>query len=154
MYTFEDKTSEDKFRELIQQYKEFKEDDTSSLKATELCTNAWHLIDWVYNEFPEIHKNESLGDFRETLYPICESLKIIHDIANGSKHSKVSRPKAAIKKTDKHIGPFSNVFSRVFDQTYLEIEMEDGTKLYFIDIIESVMNFWKEYFKNKLEIEE
>jgi len=152
MYTFEDKTSEDKLKDLICQYKEFEKDDTSSVKAIELCTNAWHLTDWVYEQFKTIHLMNSLGDFRETLYIDCESLKIMHDIANGAKHSKVSRPKASIKKTKKHIGAFSSVFSRAFDTTSLEIEMEDGTTLYFVDEIEIVINFWKSYFKNKLNI--
>ena len=153
MYTFEDKTSKDKFKELIHQYEEFRDDDTSSVKATELCTNAWHLIDWIFNEFKEIHQKENIGDFRETLYPDCESLKIMHDIANGTKHSKVSRPKASIKETKKHIGAFSREFSREFEQTNLLIEMENGEVLYFVDEIEKVMEFWKDYFKSKLNIE-
>ncbi len=74
MYTFEDKTSQDKFQELIQQYEEFKKDDTSSTKALELSTNAWHIIDWVFNEFQEIHQTNTIGDFRETVYQECESL--------------------------------------------------------------------------------
>ncbi|MDI1304656.1 MAG: hypothetical protein PSX42_07420 [bacterium] len=152
MYTFEDKNSEAKFKDLLDQYSEFKKDNTSSVKATEVCTNAWHIIDWIYNEFPNIHSMSSIGNFRDSLYPHCQSLKIMHDIANGSKHSKVSRPKASIKKTNKHFGPFSNVFSREFDQTHLEIEMEDETTLYFVDEIELVIIFWKDYFKNTLNI--
>ncbi|MGA9638575.1 MAG: hypothetical protein WBQ70_08760 [Flavobacterium sp.] len=153
MYTFEDKTSEDRLKDLLLQYEEFEKDDTSSVKATELCTNAWHLVDWVFEEFKGVHLMSSIGDFRATLYPECESLKIMHDIANGSKHSKVSRPKASIKTTLKHEGPFSNIFSREFDQTSLEIEMEDGTILYFVDEIEIVIKFWKDYFKNRLNIQ-
>lgn len=153
MYTFEDKTSKDRLKDLLLQYEEFKKDDTSSVKATELCTNAWHLVDWVFEEYKDVHLMASIGDFRETLYPECGSLKIMHDIANGSKHSKVSRPKASIKTTLKHEGPFSNVFSREFDQTSLEIEMEDGTILYFVDEIEIVIKFWKDHFKNRLDFE-
>lgn len=95
----------------------------------------------------------SIGDFRETLYPECRALKIMHDIANGSKHSKVSRTKASIMTTLRYKGPFSIVFSREFDQTSLEIEMEDGTILYFVDEIEIVIKFWKDHFKNRLDIE-
>ncbi len=152
MYTFEEKTSEDKFKDLIYQYDEFKNDNTSSVKATELCTNAWHLVDWVFNEFKEIHQTEQIGDFRETLYPECQSLKIMHDIANGSKHSTVSRPKASIKKTEKHLGQYSSQYSSDYNITILKIEMENGETLYFIDEIELVINFWKNYFKNKLKI--
>jgi hypothetical protein len=31
--------------------------------------------------------------------------------------------------------------------------MEDGTILYFVDEIEIVIKFWKDYFKNRLKIE-
>jgi hypothetical protein len=151
MYSFENKTSVDKLKELLSQYEEFKKDNTSSVKATELSTNAWHLTDWVYEEFKDAQSWTSLGNFREILYPDCPSLKIMHDITNGSKHSKVSRPKAAIKETRKKPGPFSAVFSRQFKQTTLEIELEDGSVLYFIDEIETVLEFWKEYFKTTLD---
>ncbi len=151
MYTFEDKKSEDILKELIQRYEDFKEDDASSQKAVELAIYSWHLIDWVFNEFKEIHHKNTIGDFRDALYPECESLKIMHDIANGAKHSRVSRPKASIKKTKKHIGAFSSVFSREFDQTHLLIEIDNGKTLYFVDEIDLVINFWKNYFKNELK---
>lgn len=48
MYTFEDKNSKDTLKDLLLQYEEFKKDDTSSVKPTELCTNTWHLIDWGF----------------------------------------------------------------------------------------------------------
>lgn len=149
-YTFENKTSQGKFNELLHQYNEFLNDETNSSKAEELCKNAWHLVDWVFEEFQNIHLTRSIGDFRDTLYPQCESLKIIHDIANGSKHNKVSRPKASIRSTNKHLGPFSNIFSREFDQTCLEIIMEDGTILLFEDEIGKVVEFWKNYFERNL----
>lgn len=48
MYTFEDKKSKDRLKDLLLQYEEFKKDDTSSVKATELFTNTWHLVDWGF----------------------------------------------------------------------------------------------------------
>jgi len=137
---------------LLKQYEDFKVAVTSTTKALALSTDAWHLIDWVFNEFKAIHLMSDLGVFRETLYPQCTSLKIMHDIANGAKHSKISKPKASIKETRKHIGPFSSVFSREFDQTSLEIELEDGTILHFVDEIEAVINFWIDYFRNNLKV--
>ncbi|MBC8052029.1 MAG: hypothetical protein H7Y13_03095 [Sphingobacteriaceae bacterium] len=152
MYSFDTRTSEDKLKELLNQYEDFKQNNTSSAKAAELSTNAWHLTDWVFEEFKVVHLMLTLGDFRETLYPECPSLKIMHDIANGSKHSKVSRPKALIKETKRRIGPFSSVFSRAFSQTTLQIEMADGCILYFLDEIENVISFWKSYFESQLKI--
>lgn len=153
MHSFGTHTSKEKLEQLLEQYEDFKSDDTSIRKANDLSINSWHIIDWIFEEFKNIHLTSSIGDFRATLYPLCQSLKIMHDIANSAKHSELTRPKAAIKEIRKHLGPFSSVFSREFDQTILEIEMLDGSVIYFVDEIEKVIEFWKDYFKTKLNIE-
>lgn len=152
MYSFNTRTSADKLTELLQQYEEFKADNTYSSKAVELSTNSWHLTDWVFEEYKAIHHQDTIGDFRETLYPICPSLNIMHDIANGSKHSKVSRPKATIKETRKHDGEYSQEYSSEFNITTLLIEMQDESILYFVDEINAVINFWMDYFQKELGI--
>ncbi len=142
-----------KFSQLINQWEGFKKNPTSIELALDLSSNAWHLTDWVGKEFFGATGRQALGDFREKLYPHCESLRIMHDIANYSKHAELSRPKAQLKEVKKHIGPYSRVFARQFNQTYLKIEMLDGTVLHFEDEIEKVINFWIDYFKNQLGIE-
>lgn len=153
MYSFETRTAADKLTEFLSQYEAFKGDNSSSsAKAIELSTNSWHLTDWVFEEFKAIHQQTTIGVFRETLYPLCPSLKIMHDIANGSKHSKVSRPKATIKETRKYDGEFSQEFSSEHNISALVIEMENGSVLYFMAEIKAVISFWTDYFENELGI--
>ncbi|MBE8724681.1 hypothetical protein [Flavobacterium hungaricum] len=158
-YNFDQDTPEKTLKELIAQYDDFLNDYASSTKAKNLAEKSWHLIDWVFNHFSTIHNldlqnRHSIGVFRETLYPLCNSLKIMHDIANSSKHSKVDNPKGGMQEARLHIGDFhtSDWCKEDFNVSRLEIILEDGTKLYFEDEIKKVVDFWKSYFVNQLNI--
>jgi len=142
-------SANDKYEEFLQDYKEYINDDLSVQKAIRLASSAWHLVDWTFEEYKTTHNFEDVGSFRESLYPNCESLKVMHDLTNASKHKILTRPKGNLKNTKKHKGDFSSDFSSDFDISYLQIEKNDGTKLSFTDEIENVKEFWVEYFKDK-----
>lgn len=139
-------SAEDKYASFLQDYEEYIDDDLSIVKAQRAATSAWHLVDWVFENHRTTHHFIDLGHFRESLYPSCESLKIMHDIANAAKHLIVSRQKGDIKNTREHSGVFSSDFSDAFDISYLEIEKNDGTKLSFRREIKKVKEFWDLYF--------
>lgn len=146
-YNFGTKTAKQKFDELLKEFDEFIKDETNTSKAINIATNSWHLIDWIFEENKDLYKN--IYEIRESLYPKCDSLKIMHDIANGSKHNNVSRPKARIKNTDLYKGDYSSNYSRKhYNISKLVIEIETGEILDFYTEIEKVINFWREYFKN------
>ncbi|MDP5198886.1 hypothetical protein [Flavobacterium sp. DG2-3] len=144
-----------KLEELIFEYHDFRKDNLTEYKANNLCTNAWHIIDWVFVEFENIHGYDKIGDLRSSLYPRCHSLKIMHDIANASKHKNLDRPKAFIRTTSIHEGDFckEDFSSDDFDVSRLEIVLEDETTLDFNEEIQNVIEFWKSYFSNDLQIE-
>ncbi|KIQ14654.1 hypothetical protein RT99_22740 [Flavobacterium sp. MEB061] len=144
-----------KLKELILEYEDFLKDDLIEYKANNLCTNAWHIFDWILVEFRNIHGYYNIGDLRNSLYPRCNSLKIMHDIANASKHNNLDRPKASIRTTNMHEGDFckADFSSDDFDVSRLEIELEDGMILNFNEEIKNVIEFWKSYFNNDLEID-
>ena len=146
-YNFGTKTAKEKFDDLLKEFDEFIKDETNISKATNIATNSWHLIDWIFEENKDEYKN--IGEIREDLYPKCDSLKLMHDIANGSKHNNVSRPKAKIKKTNLQRGDYSNDYCRKdFYVSKLVIELDSEEILDFYTEIEKVINFWKKYFKN------
>ena len=144
-------TANDKYEEFLQDYAEYINDDLSVKMAKRLASSSWHLVDWTFEEYKTVHNFTDIGSFRESLYPNCESLKIMHDITNASKHMLLSRPKADLKNTKEHQGDFcsKDFSSEDFDVSYLEIEKNDGTKLSFRKEIEKVKEFWFEYFKDK-----
>lgn len=139
-------TAKDKYNTFLLEYEDYKKDNTSINKAISLSITAWHLIDWAFLDYKTFHKSNSLGAFREKLYPKCPSLKIMHDLANASKHKELTRSKAELKNTEKHKGIFSSIFNKKFDTTYLLIELRDGNKLRFNEEIDKVKVFWDSYF--------
>jgi hypothetical protein len=143
-------TANDKYKEFLQDYDEYINDDLSVKKAKRLASSSWHLVDWTFEEHKTVHNFTDIGSFRESLYPNCESLKIMHDLTNASKHKILSRPKGDLKNTKEHQGDFcsEDFSSEDFDVSYLEIEKNDGTKLSFKSEIEIVKDFWIEYFKD------
>jgi len=144
-------TAMDKYDEFLNDYFNYKTENTSVRWAKTVAISAWHLIDWVFNEYKTIHGCLGIGDFRNELFRQCESLKIMHDIANATKHQNLTKPKAKIRNTKKHLGAYSSDYSSDYDITYLEIEMNDGKKSSFEEHIDMVKEFWGNYF-GKLNI--
>lgn len=140
-------TAEDKYASFLVEYDEYIKDDLSTDKAQRVATSAWHLVDWIFENHQTIHKFNDLGLFRESLYPNCESLKIMHDLATATKHLIVNRQKGDIKDTRKHSGIFDKIFDFTFDTSRLVIEKNDGIKLSFRREINKVKDFWDNYFR-------
>ena len=152
MKIFNLQCSTDKFKLLVKQHQQFDESPTCSIRALAFCETAWSLTDWIYSEFIDNLHQLTLGEFRAILYIKCPHLTIIHDLANASKHKIITRPKGNIKSADKVDGPFTNVFSSAFQQTILLIELENGSTIKVTDLVNGVLSFWLNYFKNDLKV--
>jgi len=152
--SFDIKTSEDFFKKLQEDYKEFCIDKTSSRVALNCAMTAWHLTEWIYNEYNSqlISNYSTLTAFQIDIKRQCPSLQIMHDIANGTKHYLLTRHRPIIKDTTLHQGAFSSDFSRDFDISTLDIELNDGTKIYFEDEIETSINFWIQYLNSTFNL--
>ena len=144
-YNFGTNKSKQKFEDILNEYEDYKFDQTNILKACNLSSNLWHLSDWTFKEQSNFN---NLGNFRDHLYSQCDSLKIFHDIANANKHKDVTRPKASIKNTSKHSSHYSsNHYSRDhYNVSKLIIELEGGEILDLYKEIEKVVNYWRKYF--------
>ena len=152
--SFNIKTTEDFFKKLIEEFNEFQTDRTSTRVALNCAMTAWHLTDWVYNEFNGqlISQFRTLASYQQELKQQCPSLQIMHDLTNGTKHYFLTRHRPVIKETKLHKGSFSSDFSRDFDISTLDIELNDGTKIYFEDEIENAISFWKNYLQSTFSI--
>jgi hypothetical protein len=152
--SFDIKQSKDFFHKLVQDFAEYSIDKTSSRVALNLAMTGWHLTEWIYNEFNPILRPrfQTLGIFQNNIKQQCQSLQIMHDLANGTKHYLLTRHTTVIKESNLHRGAFSNAFSRAFDISTLRISLKDGTVLYFEDEITKVIDFWREYFNRELNI--
>jgi hypothetical protein len=135
--------SKDRLKQLIDHYEKLKQDTLNVSLAESVCSYAWHLIDWVYEEEQEEGNSLSKESFREQIYDECPEMKILHDLVNTSKHKKISRPKVQIVKINIHGGAYSSAFSKAYDVSRLEIHFSDGSKIDLDDLIQKAIEFWK-----------
>jgi hypothetical protein len=152
--SFEIKTSEAFFKKLQEDYKEFCIDKTSSRVALNCAMTAWHLTEWIFKEYYSqlISAYSTLLAFQIDIKRQCPSLQIMHDLTNGTKHYILTSHKPIIKDTTLHEGAFSSGFSRAFDISTLDIELNDGTKIYFEDEIEASIKFWIHYLNSTFNL--
>ena len=153
-FGFEIKTTLDFYKKLLEDYNEFCNDKTSSRVALNCVMTAWHLTEWSYNEF--FHQLfphfSTLASYQKEIKKECPSLQIMHDLANGTKHYRLTRHIPIIKETILHKGIFSSDFSRDFDVSTLDIELKDGKRIYFEDELSTTINFWNKYLQTNFNI--
>lgn len=152
--SFDIKNTEDFFRKLCEEYEEFERNKTSSRIALNCAMTAWHLTDWIYNEYGnQLKVNfKSIHEFRNDLKVKCSSLQVMQDLTNGTKHHTITMYISKVKDTNLHKGDYSSDYSRDFNISTLDIKLIDGTSVYFEDEIENVMNFWRGYLNTKLNL--
>ena len=133
-----------KFWELTQiTVNEYLSDDLNESKAIEAATKLWHMCDWYFREFGNKHGYTQLSQLQGDFGAACASLKVMRDVANGSKHAGIDRGKPIIQRASKHNGDFNADFSRDFNVSVLEVKMSDGTIRYFDDCVKEALDYWK-----------
>ncbi len=154
--SFDIKDTESFFKKLLEEYKEFKKDVLSSRIALNCAMTSWHLIEWVYIEFHSILSPTypTLTLFTLAIKAQCPSLQIMHDLSNGTKHHTLKNHRPIIKDTKLHEGTFDQSFDRSFDTSSLDIELNDGTQLYFEDEIQKMVAFWTHYLRVNFNIQD
>ena len=152
--SFDIRTPVDFFQKLKEDYSEFTKDKTSSKLASDCAVKAWHLAEWIYKEYNASLCTQfpSFFSYQQNIKLKCPSLQYMQDISNGTKHFTITKYSPSVKNTELHKGAFSNAFSRAFDISVLVIELSNGTKLYFEDEIEKVIDYWESYFPTELGI--
>lgn len=149
---FQIQTSEDLFNKLLEDYDEFKLNYLSSRIALNCAFTSWHLAEWIYYENIDSLKTKysNLNAYTYVKKQICPSLQIMHDLANGTKHYSLTKHVPKVIDSNIHHGTFNNEdFNEDFNNSYLFVLFEDGSKYNFLNELEKVVNFWEEYFKKK-----
>ena len=134
--------SNDRLLQLKNNFELLKQDELNISLAEQTCSDAWHLIDWVYEEKKQSDSALTKEQFRKTVYEQCQEMKILHDLVNSFKHKNLSRQKVKIIETRIHGGAFSNGFSKGFDVSRLEVHFEDKSKIDVDDLVEIAIKYW------------
>jgi len=136
--------SKDRLQQLEENFEKLRQYPLNVSLAEQTCSDAWHLIDWVFSEQKSLKPTLSKEKFRTKIYEECPEMKVLHDLVNGFKHKELSRPKVKIIETKKHGGAYSNVYSKAYDVSRLEVHFEDQTKIDVDDLVRIAIDYWKQ----------
>ena len=89
--SFDIRNSEDFFRKLNEDYKDYKNNPNSARLALNCAMTSWHLSEWIYHEFEMNKSYKKVKLYQAHVKKLCPSLQIMHDISNGSKHYNYER---------------------------------------------------------------
>jgi hypothetical protein len=143
--SFEIKSPKDLYLKLVREHKRILEDLWSSDHAINFSITAHHLYDdWLEKELTTADYNKLTHKINTTLRV---EMEIIRDICDGSKHLVINKP-PHLQVNDSAIskGSFSKEFSRAFDIGGLTLTLHDGTRMYFDNVADKVIDFWGFYF--------
>ncbi|MCB4809337.1 hypothetical protein LG651_13855 [Tamlana sp. 62-3] len=135
--------SKDRLNQLKENFKSLQKDSLNISLAEKTCSDAWHLIDWVYEEKKIEDSSLTKQNFRIFVYNNCNQMKILHDLVNSFKHKKLTSPKVHIKKTITKQGDFSGIFSNDFNISRLEIYYGNQSKISVNELIKTTIGFWE-----------
>lgn len=143
--SFEIRTAKELYLKLTREHERIMEDLWSSDHAINFSITAHHLYkDWLKREISKIDYLK-LEEKVATILAIESG--IIRDVCDGSKHLHIDRPPhIEVSDSGMILGEFSKEFSRAFDIGGLFLILHDGSKVYFDNVADKVLSFWKEYF--------
>ena len=124
----------------------FKKDDLNEDLARDCAIKAWHLCEHVFDEHAVSLPFAGLSDFQGHVRGACPELAHLEVICNASKHGESLRNKGRVREARHHRGAFSRGFSRDFDVSRLEVELTDGTRVDFEDVIDRAVAYWFQFF--------
>ena len=132
-------SSADFLGELRETVSDLNKDPTNPRLAMYAAIVAWSMCDWVEIELPQPVQHSQIKEQ-------CPALRHLRELAIVFKHRKPKRlvTLAAAVKT----GAFGRGFSRAFDIARLELVLEDGSKLWFEDVIQEALDFWDNFFRD------
>ena len=90
-----------------------------------------------------------LGKLQEDVRNKCPEIEYLQNMADSLKHRNITSYTPSLVGAYKHRGEFSSRdFSRDFDISGLMLKLQDGSELWFEDVIEAALSFWDGYFKD------
>ena len=140
--TFGLSSSRDFLEELRETISDLKNNPVNPRLARYAAIVAWSMCDWVAKELKEPVQHDQIKEQ-------CPALGYLQELANIVKHRELRPSNSPILNAADRTGAFSCGFSRDFDIVRLELTLEDGTTLWFEEIIQQALEFWEQYFEDK-----
>jgi hypothetical protein len=144
--SFEIKNAQHLYLKLLREHERLLADLHSSDHAINFSITAHHLYkDWLKRELSESEYEKIKSEIENNLKV---EMGIIRDVCDGTKHLHLDRPHVQVSDSGMSHGAFSKGFSRDFDIGGLYLILHDGTKMYFDNVADKILEHWKNYFKS------
>jgi hypothetical protein len=124
----------------------FAKDPLNTELANQCAIDAWCLCDWVFGEYGQQLESKNLRHLQKQMKQECPLLALFQDVANASKHMKVTKYTPKLKEAKKQRGTFSSAFSSAFAVSALVLVAEDGSKIRFDQALKKVICAWDNFF--------
>ncbi|MDE2814122.1 MAG: hypothetical protein OXM01_13915 [Gemmatimonadota bacterium] len=146
--TFDISNSSDMLEELRGVVSDFKKDDLNPKTARHCAVIAWSMCDWIFKEHGSRLGYKKLDKLQEDVRNKCPEIEYLQNMADSLKHRNITSYTPSLVGAYKHRGAFSRDFARDFDISGLMLKLQDGSELWFEDVIEAALSFWDGYFKD------
>jgi hypothetical protein len=128
-------------------YGNYSKEPSSVYAAMDCAFSCWHLVDWVWNEY-ESHRK--IAELRQEFFAACPYLRVMHDIANGSKHAQIERPKSEMTNaTIEQSYVAEGYVAEGYIAKEVTIYFTDGSSQAMSTLLHNVIEFWQTYFSEK-----
>lgn len=120
--------------------------------AFNLATSLWHLIEWVAADPTTNCGSNDARKLQDHLVAQCPALGVMHDIATGFKHWRVSTPRGGVE--DSHLellgatlvfgagGPMSE------NAAQFTVNLSDGQDVPLQPLFVAALQFWQQYLSS------
>jgi hypothetical protein len=147
MLTFGRQSSRDVLHALKERADAFEKDPLNSELANQCAIDAWSLCDWVFKDHGARLGMQTLKDLQSSMKAMCPNLALLQDVANASKHKNITTYIPRLKEAKNHHGAFQrDAFSSAFDVSALVLVGDDGSEIWFDDVLKDVIRHWDDYF--------
>ena len=134
-------SSADFLGELRETVSDLNKDPVNPRLASYAAIVAWSMCDWVSIELRRPVQHSQIKEQ-------CPALRYLQELANVFKHRELRQSKPVTLTAAVKTGAFSRAFSRAFNIARLELVLEDGSKLWFEDVIQEALDFWDHFFRD------
>lgn len=132
----------------------FKKGSLDPAAAVRVAISLTHLMDWVFQERQSLDLSKVIGDatfsewrdFQNFLEGKTIEMRWLREVANGSKHCKITRGNPAV--TDSGVAEWGQLAWGEFpsDRPVFAIKLRQGEFKNFEMVVEAVVAFWRQLF--------
>ena len=138
------------YGKMLEDYDDFVEQSGSPRHAINRMLSAYHMAEWIWGDWLQTDyatwKALGIRDRESFLAWVDKSqiwFKITQAVANGSKHfaSKLAKTKSSPSYVE------DGYVEDGYQKRLLEVEVEEGRWIEAVIVIEDVVMFWRDFFK-------